>query len=56
MKPICFLGSSFLNFFRTIDSEAVNDLHATANAAVPARFAGLSPAQRFISNLKITSH
>jgi hypothetical protein len=36
-----------------IDSEVANDPHSTANAAVPAGFAGLPPAERFISNLEI---
>jgi Flp pilus assembly protein TadG len=36
-----------------IDSEVANDLHFTANAAVPAGFAGLPAAERFISNLEI---
>jgi hypothetical protein len=36
-----------------IDSEVANDPHSTANAAVPAGFAGLLPAERFISNLEI---
>jgi hypothetical protein len=38
-----------------IDSEVANDLHSTANTAVPAGFAGLLPAERFISNLEINS-
>jgi hypothetical protein len=37
----------------SIDSEVANDPHSTANAAVPAGFAGLPPAERFISNLEI---
>jgi hypothetical protein len=36
-----------------IDSEVANDLHSIANAAVPAGFAGLPPAERFIGNLLI---
>jgi hypothetical protein len=38
----------------TIDSEVVNDRHATADAAVPAGFASLPPAERSIRNLEIT--
>jgi hypothetical protein len=36
-----------------IDSEVANDLHSTANAAVPAGFAGLPTAERSIGNLEI---
>jgi hypothetical protein len=38
-----------------IDSEVANDRHSTANTAVPAGFAGLPSAERFISNLDINS-